>query len=169
MSSSDQNLNPSRYQIVPRVLIFVTRGDEILLLRLLPRQGKVWGWAGKYNGVGGHIERSEDPQTAAQRELLEETGLTADLSLRGTLIVDTGQDVGIGLFIFRGENPLGELIATHEGVPEWLPLAHLTDYPLVDDVPIILERILRQQPGDSPFAARSFYDETGQLQVIFFG
>jgi 8-oxo-dGTP diphosphatase len=167
MPASDQNVNPARYQIVPRTLVFVTRNDEILLLKLLPRQGTVWGWAGKYNGIGGHIERGEDPLTAAHRELLEETGLTADLSLSGTLIVDTGQDVGIGLFIFHGENPTGESIASREGLPEWIPLSRLADYPLVDDVAILLERILHMQRGDPPFSARSFYDKDGKLIVAF--
>ncbi len=168
MSASDQNVNPSRYQIIPRALVFVTRGDEVLLLKLLPRQDKVWAWTGKYNGIGGHIERSEDPLTAAHRELLEETGLRADLSLSGTMIVDTGQDVGIGLFIFHGTNPVGEPVASREGLPEWLPLTRLADYPLVEDVAILLERILHMQRGDAPFAARSFYDENEQLQVVFF-
>jgi 8-oxo-dGTP pyrophosphatase MutT (NUDIX family) len=34
---------------------------------------------------GGHLEPGEDPLTAAQRELLEETGLTAELALVGVI------------------------------------------------------------------------------------
>ena len=34
---------------------------------------------------GGHLEPGEDPLTAAHRELLEETGLTAALALVGVI------------------------------------------------------------------------------------
>jgi 8-oxo-dGTP diphosphatase len=167
MPVSDQKINPVRYQLIPRVLIFVMRPEAVLLLKLLPRDGKVTRWTGRYNGPGGHVERGEDLLSAARRELLEETGLTADLSHCGTLFVDTGQDVGIGLFIFRGANPSGELHASREGLPEWLPLDRLTEYPLVEDVSILLEHIRQMPLGAAPFSARSFYDENEQLRLVF--
>ncbi len=162
----EQNINRSRYMVIPRVVVFVTRGEEILLLKILPRNGKVTRWTGRYNGIGGHIERGEDALTTAHRELLEESGVTAHLRLGGTLIVDTGEDVGIELYIFRGEYISGELQATHEGLPEWVPIAKLDQVPLVDDGPVLIGRLLAQQPGDAPFCARSFY-ENGTVTVVF--
>ncbi|GAB4492790.1 MAG: hypothetical protein Fur0016_27520 [Anaerolineales bacterium] len=163
--SDEQNINHFRYMVIPRVLVFVTRGEEILLLKIAPRHGKVTRWTGRYNGLGGHIERGEDALTAAQRELLEEAGVTANLRWCGVLMVDTGENVGIELHVFAGEYLSGELLSTLEGVPEWIPVEKLPDTPLVDDGPALIGKVLSMQPGASPFCGRSFY-ENGQLKVV---
>lgn len=161
----EQNINRSRYMVIPRVLVFVMREDEILLLKIAPRNGRVTRWTGRYNGLGGHIERGEDSLAAAQRELLEEAGLTANLRLRGILLVDTGEDVGIELHIFHGEYVSGELRSTSEGEPEWISLQKLPDTPLVDDAPALIDKLLSMQPSDPPFCARSFYED-GELKIV---
>lgn len=160
----EQNINRSRYMVIPRVLVFVMRGEEILLLKIAPRNGKVTRWTGRYNGLGGHIERGEDSLTAAHRELLEEAGVTANLRLCGVLMVDTGEDVGIELHVFGGEYLSGELRSTHEGKPEWIPLQKLSDTPLVDDGPALIGKALSMRPGAPPFCARSFYED-GELKL----
>src|SRR5260370_42114690 len=66
------NYSSPRYSIIPRVLCFVTWMDEVLLLKGAPDKKL---WAGKYNGLGGHVERGESGHAAAQREILEESGL----------------------------------------------------------------------------------------------
>ena len=72
MPSADQMVLSDRYTIIPRTLIFLICGKNVLLLKGALNKRL---WAGLYNGVGGHIERGEDILTAAQRELQEETGL----------------------------------------------------------------------------------------------
>ena len=164
---AEQNVNRSRYMVIPRVIAFVTRGEDILLLKIAPRNGKVTRWTGRYNGLGGHIERGEDSLTAAHRELLEEAGIKANLRLCGLLIVNAEEDVGIELHIFSGEYFSGELLSTHEGTPEWIPIRQLDQTPLVDDGSVLIRKILALKPGDPPFLAHSFYNHYDRLIVQF--
>jgi 8-oxo-dGTP diphosphatase len=162
MAQSDQGIVKDRYMLIPRWAIFVRRGDEYLLIKgaLTKRL-----WAGKYNGLGGHVERGEDVLSSAKRELLEESGITADLWLCGTVAVDSG-DVGICLFVFCGENAQGEIKASAEGAVEWVKKEALAHLAVVEDLPVLLNRIHEMKRGDAPFSARSFYkDDT--LNVIF--
>ena len=164
MPVSDQGVTLDRYMLIPRVLILITRGNCILLLKGAPTKRL---WAGKYNGVGGHVERGEDILSAAKRELMEETGLSVDLRLCGTLVVETGENPGIGIYIFTGECPEGEAKPSVEGALEWVPFEDVSKLPLVEDLPILLERIRKRKPGDPPFSGRSFYQED-RLRLEFF-
>jgi len=164
MPRNEQGITHDRYICIPRTLIFLTRGDSVLLLKGAPTKRI---WANKYNGVGGHIERGEDALSSAKRELNEETGLSADLHLVGTLLVDVEQDMGICVYIFTGECLEGEPRPSDEGTLEWLPFDELEQYPLVEDVAVLLERILSMSVNDVPFSARSFYDESEKLRVCF--
>nr|WP_290670488.1 8-oxo-dGTP diphosphatase [Ardenticatena sp.] len=129
-----------RYTLVPRTLIFLQRENDILLLR-----GAAHKWfAGRYNGVGGHVEPGETILEAAIREVREETGASpTTLRLRG--IVHITGTPGVLLFVFTGTIE-GDLHATtDEGTLEWIPRTTLHTVPLVADLHWLLPRILDEQ------------------------
>jgi len=163
MPQSDQGVTKNRYTVIPRTAIFLRRGDLYLLLKGAPTKRL---WPNKYNGLGGHVERGEDILSAAKRELLEETGLAADLWLCGTVILDAGE-MGICLFLFSGECLESEPQPSIEGTAEWVAYDAIPELPVVEDLPILLSKIRHMHRGDPPFAARSYYDEQERLIVEF--
>ncbi len=163
MPKADQGISRGRYMVIPRAVIFLRRGEFYLLIKGAPTKRL---WAGKYNGIGGHVERGEDVASAARRELQEETGLEADLWLCGTLMVDAGE-IGVCVYVFSGEALPGEPVPSAEGAAEWVAYERVVSLPVVEDVPAILSKVHGMRRGDPPFAARSFYDAQGKLRLEF--
>ena len=169
MPKSDQGIEVSlkreRYTAIPRTLVFITRGDCVLLLRGSARKRI---WANKYNGIGGHIERDEDIYSAARREVIEETGLEVErLRLVGLINIDGDQPTGILLFVFVAESQSGDPISSEEGPLEWIERDQITQVDLVEDLPVILPRALAQPIGAAPFFAHYRYTDQEQLVIRF--
>jgi 8-oxo-dGTP diphosphatase len=114
---------------------------------------------GKYNGLGGRLERGEDVISGMRREILEESGLIAErMMLRGTIswpgFGKHGQD-WFG-FIFRIESWHGEVSAgNHEGTLEWVPLSALATLPMWPSDSLFLPMVFDDDPrlfhGYMPF------------------
>jgi len=83
-------MNPyetSEQKLIPAVLVYVAYGDEILMLHRVKEAHEDYH-SGKWNGLGGKLEKHESFEQAAVRELKEESGIDVEpskLSLRGTL------------------------------------------------------------------------------------
>ena len=158
-----------RYSVTPRTLIFVTHGDDVLLVRGAAHKG--W-WAGRLNGVGGHIERDEDVMSSAWRELGEETGLTdvADFHLAGIINAALGDGPqGILLFVFTGRSATRAMRDTDEGTLEWIRRDDLANQPVLEDLRVLLPRTLDHAPTAPPWFAQYEVTETGTMRVQFVG
>lgn len=167
MGAAEQGVAHSRqrFQLVPRVLCLIFHGGDVLLLKGAPNK-KIW--PGRYNFVGGHVERSESLAAAARREILEETGLqVTDLRLRGVVTIDAGEPLGIGLFVFSAQALSRAYVASAEGSLAWVPADRAADYACVPDVPVLLARLAAEPPGAPTFTARYHYDANDDLAIAF--
>lgn len=156
MGAQEQGIDASRWTVIPRSLCFVTHGNDVLLLQ---RGMHKRAFPGRYNGLGGHVERGEDPLTSAIREIHEESGLDVhNVRYRGTLHIDANGSVGILLFVFTAEAAGRAVRDTDEGILHWVPLDEAVRLPLVDDLPELLDRLFGTTATDQPFFAHVGYD-----------
>jgi 8-oxo-dGTP diphosphatase len=131
--------------------------DRVLLIHRDARQEDQH--FGKYNGLGGKLERDEDVVSCMRRELLEESGLTAtELSLAGTIswpgFGKEGED-WFG-FLFRIEGFEGELRErNNEGGLLWVPRTTLHELPMWEGdrlfLPLVFAEPLRPFHGVMPY------------------
>lgn len=170
MGRQDQGVAVSRnrYQVIPRTLCFITHGGDVLLLLGGPHKRI---WAGRYNGVGGHIEAGEDIYAATLREVQEETGLAVhDVRLRGVVHADAGDPtVGILFFVFTAVADGRETAPCPDGLLEWWPADVLPTDRMVEDLPTLLPKALAMGPADPPFFAAYSYDAADRLVIRFAG
>jgi 8-oxo-dGTP diphosphatase len=114
---------------------------------------------GKYNGLGGKLDRGEDVVAGLRREVREESGLECEaLVLRGTVswpgFGKHGED-WFG-FIFRVERWRGRPLPDNpEGTLEWVPVDRLLDLPLWEGdrhfLPLVFGPDGRQFHGVMPY------------------
>ncbi|MEN8159362.1 MAG: NUDIX domain-containing protein [Myxococcota bacterium] len=119
---------------------FVCSGSRVLLMRHPATSDR---FAGRWNGIGGHVAPGEGIRAAARRELREEAGLDVpELRLRG-VVHETGL-LGhahvIFFFVADVSEPhltpaLGLELAWHER-------DRLSELPLVDDLHELLPALL---------------------------
>jgi 8-oxo-dGTP diphosphatase len=168
MGANEQGANATdnRWLTIPRTLSFVFNGNDVLLMK---RAAHKRVFPNKYNGLGRHIERDEDPLSSAKREILEESSLTVqDLRLRSVHNIDAGEQTGIMLFVYTAESSSRNFTdAGTEGTLHWIPLDKLNDYELVEDLPLILPRLLDMNDTTPPYSVHVSYDENDEIQMRF--
>jgi len=132
-------------------------GKEVLLIHRNARQNDMH--LGKYNGLGGKLERDEDVVSGLRREIREEAGVEIDgIRLRGTInwtgFGKHGED-WFG-FIFRIDRFSGTPRTENpEGSLHWIPVAEIMDLPLWEGdryfLPLVFGDDPRQFHGVMPY------------------
>lgn len=166
MGKSEQGVSNERYQIIPRVLIFLFNEiNEVLLIKGSAIK-KIW--PNLWNGLGGHVEPGESILRAAKRELKEESGLSTDKLLYcGQVIVNLDRTPGIGINIFKTNIFQGEIRSSDEGNLEWFSLEDALRLSLVQDLYTLLPKVAQFNQGDDPFFAVYSYNFEDQLIISF--
>lgn len=115
---------------------------------------------GKYNGVGGKLERNEDVAAGMMREIREETGLeVVSMRLRGTLAwADFGPHKEDWLaFVFVVDAFSGEPFAENEeGTLSWEPLDSIGSLPMWKGDRLFIPLVFDSDPR--PFHGFMRYD-----------
>lgn len=168
MGASEQGaeLTDDRWLTLPRTLCFVMNGDDVLLMK---RAGHKRIFPNQYNGLGGHIERDEDPNSGALREIEEESGLRVhSLRLCSIHSIDAGGATGILLFVYTAISDSRE---TREDCPEgqleWIAKDQVFELDLVEDLPVLLAKIFAMESDQPPMSAHVSYDAVDNIVLHF--
>ena len=132
-------------------------GRQVLLVHRNRRPDDVH--FGRYNGLGGKLDRGEDVVAGMRREVREEAGLECEqLLLRGTVswpgFGKQGED-WFG-FVFRIDRCSGQARTENpEGTLEWVAVERILELPLWEGdryfLPLVFERTDRQFHGVMPY------------------
>ncbi|HEX7042728.1 MAG TPA: NUDIX domain-containing protein [Patescibacteria group bacterium] len=106
---------------LPYTICFGIIGKKVLLIKR-----KKEPYLGKWNGLGGKIEENENPDDAAIREMIEETGfesLDGSMEFRGIVtwgVLNNNKKQGMYAYFFNyPEKLLFNQKDTREGLLEW--------------------------------------------------
>ena len=117
--------------------------------------------AGKWIGIGGHLEENESPEECIRREALEETGMNlTSLKLRGIItfiLPDWGNEL---TFLYTAQTDTTELKECSEGVLKWIPIEDVMDLPLWEGDRIFLPLL---QTREDVFSLKLNYEPGGRL------
>ena len=139
----------------PATLVFVIRGDEVLLIRKQRGLGR-----GKVNGPGGKLDPGEDALQCAARECEEELGIRVrNLECMGEHKFQFIDGYSIHCWVFRTSDFEGEPHATVEAIPLWTRIDAIPFEEMWEDDRIWLPLVIRGQP----FSARWVFDDERML------
>lgn len=145
-------------------LCYIERDGKYLMLHRTKKKADIN--AGKWIGIGGHLEVGESPHDALYREVFEETGLTLQSpSYRGIITFVYG-DTTEYMHLFTCDAFSGTLRECDEGELAWIDKSRIYELPLWEGDRVFLEKIVRPCPF---FSLKLVYDESGALkQTIFY-
>lgn len=102
------------------VVCYLEKENKMLMLHRTKKEKDIN--AGKWIGVGGHVETWESPEDAVVREVLEETGYhLQDWKSRGLVTFCYNDEPAMYMFLYTSEHFYGEESICNEGDLRWIP------------------------------------------------
>ena len=128
-------------------LCYIEQEGKYLMLHRVKKHHDIN--AGKWIGVGGHVENGETPEECLLREVKEETGLVLTAyRLRGLVTFLSDACEPELMCIFTADAFDGEMIECDEGELAWVEKSEVLALPTWEGDRVFLERLLS---GDERF------------------
>lgn len=124
-------------------LCYIEKDEKYLMLYRNKRKEDVN--AGKWIGIGGHLEEGETPEECLLREALEETGLRLkEFKLRGKLhfYMDAIYEIS---YLYTCTSFEGDLIDCDEGELKWIPKNQVLSLSLWKGDYLFLNKLLEEE------------------------
>lgn len=140
-------------------LCYLIKDNKYLMLHRTKKEQDIN--AGKYIGVGGHVEEGESPLDCVKREVLEETGLTiGNVKCRGHITFVLGDETEY-TFLYTCKDFTGELVNDcSEGELSWVAIDKVFDLDLWEGDRVFLKLL---QEEDKIFFLKLIYDKDDNL------
>ena len=122
-------------------LCYIEKEGKYLMLHRVKKHHDIN--AGKWIGVGGHVENGETPEECLLREVKEETGLVLTAyRLRGLVTFLSDACEPELMCVFTADAFDGELIECDEGELAWVEKSDVLALPTWEGDRVFLERLL---------------------------
>lgn len=142
------NTKPHIHEQVVCANMFVRKGDKLLVIKRSPLKKYAPNYA---HPIGGKVDKNENPYVCAQRELLEEAGITVkNIKLEAVFLeIQPEKDEPYNwlIFHFSGDYDSGTVKQTDEGKLIWLSAKELGQEKLFPSIKPVLHHILDKESG----------------------
>ena len=139
-------------------LCYIEKEGKYLMLHRVKKHHDIN--AGKWIGVGGHVENGETPEECLLREVKEETGLVLTAyRLRGLVTFLSDVCEPELMCVFTADAFDGEMIECDEGELAWVEKSDVLALPTWEGDRVFLERLLS---GDERFFSIKLRYEIGR-------
>ena len=131
-------------------LLLILKDNKILLAEKKRGFG-----VGKFNGIGGKVEKDETVEEAMIRETQEEIGVTpTDFTKRAIITFDewvNDEEKQVIMSVFVAQNYVGKIVETDEMRPKWFNLNKIPYDNMFEDDKIWLPEILKGNKLNAQF------------------
>lgn len=131
-------------------LLIILKNNQILLAEKKRGFG-----AGKFNGIGGKVEKSETIEEAMIRETQEEIGVTpTNFTKMATITFDewvNDEEKVVIMSVFIAQSYMGEIVETDEMRPVWFNLNNIPYEKMFENDKMWLPEVLKGNKLNAQF------------------